>query len=68
MRSAADPAAGQDSTMGGWNRCAAKIVNQKIFENTQPPGLTDDLGAYLHYMVAMEGSDLFLTTGAVPTA
>lgn len=31
------------------------------------PGASDDLGAYLHYMVALEGSDLFLTAGAVPT-
>lgn len=37
------------------------------FETVQPPSLTDDLTAYLQYMVAVEGSDLFLTAGAVPT-
>jgi twitching motility protein PilU len=36
-------------------------------ETSQVPGLTDDLGAYLQYMVALDGSDLFLTEGAVPT-
>jgi twitching motility protein PilU len=43
------------------------MVNQNKFETFQPPDLTDDLGAYLQYMVALEASDLFLTAGAVPT-
>lgn len=43
------------------------MVNQKEFETAQLPNLTDDLGAYLQYMVELQGSDLFLTTGAVPT-
>ncbi|MFT7324564.1 MAG: twitching motility protein PilU [Rhodoferax sp.] len=30
------------------------------------PGLNDDLGAYLRFMVEVEGSDLFLSMGAVP--
>lgn len=42
------------------------MVNQKKFETAQLPNLTDDLGAYLQYMVELEGSDLFLTAGAVP--
>lgn len=33
----------------------------------QVPGRTDDLGAYLQYMVAVQASDLFLAVGAVPT-
>jgi len=33
----------------------------------QQPGLSDDLGAYLHYMVAIGASDLFLSVGAAPT-
>ncbi|MDD5336146.1 MAG: PilT/PilU family type 4a pilus ATPase [Rhodoferax sp.] len=37
------------------------------FESVQTPSLTDDLGAYLQYLVEVEGSDLFLTVGAVPT-
>lgn len=37
------------------------------FDAVQAPTLTDDLGAYLQYMVEVEGSDLFLTVGAVPT-
>jgi twitching motility protein PilU len=43
------------------------MVNQRKFETVQAPSLTDDLGAYLQYMVELEASDLFLTTGAVPT-
>lgn len=43
------------------------MANQTKFETVQPPSLTDDLGAYLQYMVELEGSDLFLTVGAVPT-
>lgn len=42
------------------------MANPPTVDNSKPPGLDDDLGAYLHYMVAMEASDLFLTTGAVP--
>lgn len=40
---------------------------EKKYETVQPPSLTDDLATYLQYMVAVEGSDLFLTAGAVPT-
>jgi twitching motility protein PilU len=43
------------------------MANEKGFEMVRPPNLTDDLGAYLQYMVELEGSDLFLTVGAVPT-
>jgi twitching motility protein PilU len=43
------------------------MVNQKKFETVPAPSLTDDLGAYLQYMVALEASDLFLTAGALPT-
>jgi twitching motility protein PilU len=43
------------------------MVNPQTIENIKPPDLTDDLGAYLHCMVELQGSDLFLTTGAVPT-
>lgn len=43
------------------------MANQKKFETVRPPSLTDDLGAYLQYMVELDGSDLFLTVGAVPT-
>ncbi len=43
------------------------MVTPQSSETIQPPSLTDDLGAYLRYMVELEGSDLFLTTGAVPT-
>jgi len=43
------------------------MANQKKCETAQPPSLTDDLGAYLQYMVALEASDLFLTAGALPT-
>jgi len=43
-----------------------KMVNQKKFETAQLPSLTEDLGAYFQYMVELEGSDLFLTAGAVP--
>lgn len=44
------------------------MANQKTpFAAVLPPSLTDDLGAYLQYMVAVDGSDLFLTVGAVPT-
>ncbi len=32
-----------------------------------PPSVTDDLSAYLQYMVEVQGSDLFLSVGAVPT-
>src|SRR5659263_585229 len=42
------------------------MENQNKFEAVKPPNLTDDLGAYLQYMVEFEGSDLFLTAGAVP--
>ncbi len=37
------------------------------FESVKHPALTDDLGAFLQFMVAVGGSDLFLTVGAVPT-
>jgi twitching motility protein PilU len=43
------------------------MADEKGFEMVRPPNLTDDLGAYLQYMVELEGSDLFLTVGAVPT-
>ena len=43
------------------------MANQKKFGTVQLPGLSDDLGAYLQYMVEVEGSDLFLSAGAVPT-
>jgi len=43
------------------------MENETKLEMTRPPNLTDDLGAYLQYMVALEASDLFLTVGAVPT-
>jgi len=43
------------------------MEDQNKFEAVKPPTLTDDLGAYLQYMVEFQGSDLFLTTGAVPT-
>lgn len=41
--------------------------NKTKFDMLRPPSLTDDLGAYLQYMVELEASDLFLTTGAAPT-
>lgn len=43
------------------------MSNQKKFETVPVPSLTDDLGSYLQYMVALDASDLFLTAGAVPT-
>lgn len=41
------------------------MVSPQTIENIKPPDLTDDLGAYLHSMVELQGSDLFLTTGAL---
>lgn len=43
------------------------MANQEKIETVQSPSVSDDLGAYLKYMVDVEGSDLFLTAGAVPT-
>ena len=37
------------------------------FQAAPAPSLTDDLGAYLQYMVALGASDLFFAVGAVPT-
>jgi twitching motility protein PilU len=42
--------------------------NWRIMKSTVAvPASHDDLSAYLAYMVALQGSDLFLTAGAVPT-
>jgi len=38
-----------------------------LLETTATPSVTDDLSAYLQYMVAIEASDLFLSVGAIPT-
>lgn len=42
------------------------MANQEKIETVRPPSQTADLGAYLKYMVDVEGSDLFLSAGAVP--
>jgi len=43
------------------------MANDQLLQSTPPPGITDDLGAYLQYMVAVQASDLFLSVGAPPT-
>lgn len=45
----------------------AELDSQLKFQAVHPPSVTDDLGAYLQYMVRVGGSDLFFAVGAVPT-